>query len=240
MIFDKVSDKFQLRFKDRANAANILAAALMDNLKSREERQQSIVLGIPRGGVIVADIIAKKLSCEFDIIIPHKLRAPHNEEVAIGAIMEDGTTYLNEVIVKELEIPKEYIEKEKSQQLEEIKRRASLYCNNVSKGYYHQIENRTVILADDGAATGATIIAAARWLRATKNPAHFIIAIPVAPKDTVNLLKRENIDHLEVITSPPASNFKSVGQYYQSFEPVTDEQVMKIMKPNSTNTSNGI
>jgi putative phosphoribosyl transferase len=85
-------------------------------------------------------------------------------------------------------------------------------------------------LADDGAATRATIIAAARWLRATKSLARFIIAIPVAPKDTVNLLKRENIDHLEVITSPPTSNFKSVGQYYQSFEPVTDEQVMKIVR----------
>jgi putative phosphoribosyl transferase len=229
MIFDKLSDKFQLRFKDRANAANILGAALMDNLKSREERQQSIVLGIPRGGVVIADIMARKLSADFDIIIAHKLRAPHNEEVAIGAIIEDGTTYLNEVVVKRLEIPKEYIEKEKSQQLEEIKRRTSLYRNNILKGYYHQIENRTVILADDGAATGATIIAAARWLRATKNPARFIIAIPVAHKDTVNLLKRENIDHLEVITSPPTSNFKSVGQYYQSFEPVADEQVMKIM-----------
>ncbi|HEY9387159.1 MAG TPA: phosphoribosyltransferase family protein [Nitrososphaeraceae archaeon] len=229
MLLDKIRSKFQFRLKDRSTAGSILATALIGNLKSREERQQSIVLGIPRGGVIVADIIAKKLSCEFDIIIPHKLRAPHNEEVAIGAIMEDGTTYLNEVIVKELEIPKEYIEKEKSQQLEEIKRRASLYRNNTLKEYY-RIENRTVILADDGAATGATIIAAARWLRATKNPAHFIIAIPVAPKDTVNLLKRENIDHLEVITSPPASNFKSVGQYYQSFEPVTDEQVRQIMR----------
>jgi putative phosphoribosyl transferase len=82
------------------------------------------------------------------------------------------------------------------------------------------------MLADDGAATRATIIAAARWLRATKSLARFIIAIPVAPKDTVNLLK----DHLEVITSPPTSNFKSVGQYYQSFEPVTDEQVMKIVR----------
>jgi predicted phosphoribosyltransferase len=230
MILDKISSKFQFRLKDRATAGTILAAALMDNLKSTEERQQSIVLGIPRGGVVIADIIARKLSANFDIIIPRKLLAPHNEELAIGAIMEDGTTYLNEVIVKELEIPKEYIEKEKLQQLEEIKHRTSLYCNNVSKGYYYQIENRTVILADDGAATGATIIAAARWIRATKNPARFIIAIPVAPNDTVNLLKREAIDHLEVITSPSNSNFKSVGQYYQSFESVTDDQVMEIMR----------
>ncbi|MBD0360783.1 MAG: hypothetical protein ICV56_08755, partial [Nitrososphaeraceae archaeon] len=90
-----MSSKFQVQLKDRANAANILGEALKDVIKKEQERKDhSIVLGIPRGGVIIADIIAKKLSCEFDIIIPRKLHAPHNEELAIGAVMEDGTTYL--------------------------------------------------------------------------------------------------------------------------------------------------
>ena len=106
MIFESISNKFQLRLKDRANAANILGEALRDVIGSRQEQtKDTFILGIPRGGVVIADIIARKLSCKFDIIIPRKLRAPHNEELAIGAIMEDGTTYLNEVIVKELGIP---------------------------------------------------------------------------------------------------------------------------------------
>jgi putative phosphoribosyl transferase len=109
MIFESIGSKFHLRFKDRTNAGNILAAALNDKIK-KDERPHSIVLGIPRGGVLVADIVANKLSCHFDIVIPRKLGAPHNEEVAIGAVMEDGTTYLNEEIVRILEVSKEYIE----------------------------------------------------------------------------------------------------------------------------------
>src|SRR5919107_572433 len=117
-IFDRISSKFQLKLKDRAAAANILAEALKDIIKQEQERKDSIVLGIPRGGVIVGDIIARKLSCEFDIIIPRKLRAPHSEELAIGAVMEDDTTtYLNDMLVKELEVSQEYIEKEKAYQI---------------------------------------------------------------------------------------------------------------------------
>jgi putative phosphoribosyl transferase len=118
MIFESISSKFQLKLKDRANAANILGEALKDVIKDKEERKASIVLAIPRGGVIVGDNIARKLSYEFDIIIPRKLRAPHSEELAIGAIMEDGTTYLNDMLVKELEVSQEYIEKEKRYQIQ--------------------------------------------------------------------------------------------------------------------------
>ena len=202
MIFESISSKFQLKLKDRANAANILGEALKDVIKNKEERKAStIVLGIPRGGVIVGDIIARKLSCEFDIIIPRKLRAPHSEELAIGAVMEDGTTYLNDMLVRELEVSQEYIEKEKAYQIQEIKRRSSLYRNSENK--YELINNnKYVILADDGAATGATVIAAARWIKkkttTTNNPKRLIIAIPVAPKETSNLLNNE-ADHVEVI-----------------------------------------
>src|ERR687890_489516 len=126
-IFDRISSKFQLKLKDRAAAANILAEALKDIIKQEQERKDSIVLGIPRGGVIVGDIIARKLSCEFDIIIPRKLRAPHSEELAIGAVMEDGTTYFNDILVKELEVSQQYIEKEKVDQILEVKRISLLY-----------------------------------------------------------------------------------------------------------------
>ena len=233
MIFESISSKFQLKLRDRANAANILGQALKDVIKKEQERKGSIVLGIPRGGVIVGDIIARRLSCEFDIIIPKKLRAPHSEELAIGAVMEDGTTYLNDTLVRELKVSQEYIEKEKAYQIQEIKRRSSLYRN--SQDRYKLRNNKYVILADDGAATGATVVAAARWIKkkniTTNNPKRLIIAISVAPKETLNLLKNE-ADHVEVITSPSTYNFKSVGQYYQNFEPVTDEQVIDVMKRN--------
>jgi predicted phosphoribosyltransferase len=149
--------------------------------------------------------------------------------------MEDGTTYLNDILVKELEISQEYIEKEKAEQIQEIKCRSSLYrCNYdyiEKEGNYNNINGKNIItLVDDGAATGATVIASARWIKRTNNSiSHLIIAIPVAPKETLNLLKKE-ADIVEVITSPSTSNFKSVGQYYQSFEPITDEQVIQIMR----------
>ena len=230
MIFDSTGSRFHLRFKDRTNAGNILAAALNDKIK-KDERPYSIVLGIPRGGVVVADIVANKLSCHFDIVIPRKLGAPHNEEVAIGAVMEDGTTYLNEEIVRILEVSKEYIEQEKAKQIQEIKRRTLLYRGSRS---YELSNIKNIVLVDDGAATGATVIAAARWIRRSNNNTlnqKVIIAVPVAPKDTLKLLKKEGeADHVEVIITPSTYSFRSVGQYYQSFEQVEDEQVMRIMK----------
>jgi predicted phosphoribosyltransferase len=230
MILNGISNKFQLKFKDRESAGNILSESLKTIIKN-DERKNTLVLGIPRGGVITADIIARKLRCKFDIIIPRKIRAPSNEEIAIGAIMGDGTTYLNEMIVKDLEISTKYIQDEKLRQLEEIKRRASLYCfgnREYTKLNNINFSNKTIILVDDGAATGATIIVAARWIRVTKNPRRLIVAIPIAPKNTVNLMKHENIDCIEVITSPNF-NFKSVEQYYKSFNQVTDEQVIDIL-----------
>ena len=230
MIFNDISNKFQLKFKDRESSGNVLSEALKDIIK-KDERKNTLVLGIPRGGVITADIIARKLCCEFDIIIPRKLRAPSNEELAIGAIMGDGTTYLNEMIVKDLEISTKYIQDEKLRQLEEIKRRAFLYCfgnREFTKFNNINFNNKTIILVDDGAATGATIIVAARWIRITKSPRHVILAIPIAPKYTVNLLKHEDIDCIEVITSPK-DNFKSIEQYYKNFNQVTDEQVIDIL-----------
>jgi putative phosphoribosyl transferase len=233
MILERISSKFQLRLKDRTNAGNILGEALKDIIKDKQERKENtIVLGIPRGGVVVADIVARKLSCHFDIVIPRKLGAPHNEEVAIGAVMEDGTTYLNEEIVKILEVSREYIEQEKAKQIQEIKRRTSHYRG--SQINYELNDMKNIVLVDDGAATGATVIAAAKWIRRSNNNTlsqKLIIAVPVAPEDTLELLKKEGeADHVQVITSPSTSSFKSVAQYYQSFQAVPDEKVIQIMR----------
>ncbi|MGC2575485.1 MAG: phosphoribosyltransferase family protein [Candidatus Nitrosopolaris sp.] len=201
VIFEAIAGKFHFRFKDRVTAAGILGESLKDKL-AIEERRNAIVLSIPRGGgVITGDIIAKKLSCRFDIIIPRKLTDPDNKEHAIGARMEDGTTYLDEQLVNHLQISPEYLEREKLHQIQEISRRTSVFHGGA--GRENDLNDKTVILVDDGAATGATVIVAARSVRKRFRPKRLIIALPVAPKDIVKLLKRE-ADIVEVVTSLPA------------------------------------
>ena len=104
-MFKSLLNKFQLRFKNREWAANVLAESLKDMLKNKKINSKDIVVfGIPRGGVVTADVIAQKLNAGFDIVIPRKIAAPHNEELAIGAVMEDGTTYLNDELIRILNI----------------------------------------------------------------------------------------------------------------------------------------
>jgi putative phosphoribosyl transferase len=234
-MFESIKNKFQFRFKDRTYAANILAAALEDFLRKEKEIRNAnpTILGIPRGGVIVA---AKLKASNFDIVIPRKLRIPHNEEAAFGAIMADGTVYVDDRIVRDLDISEDYIQREKDFQLHEIKRRSALYRREEGAEHLEQAiktkidnDNAAVILVDDGAASGATVIAAARSIRKKLNPNNkLVIALPVAPKETVELLKKE-ADHVEVVTSPSLF-FNSVGQYYQVFEQVSDEKVIEILK----------
>jgi putative phosphoribosyl transferase len=212
-----------LKFRDRIDAAEILAERLtksFNNLKI--SRQEAVILGIPRGGVIIADIVARKLSTGFDIVIGRKLGAPENKELAIGAVMEDGTSYINRYLVDALLITQEYIEKEKLEQQNEIKRRKTLY----RKTSDYEIEKRVVTLVDDGIATGATIIAAARWIR-KQRPKLLLLAVPVAPSQTVHLLRQE-ADFTEVVASP--DNFNAVGEFYANFDPVADENVIEVMK----------
>jgi putative phosphoribosyl transferase len=232
---------FQLQLKDRISAGKVLAMELKTAAIKRKkgaEQNDLLVLAIPRGGVIVGDVVAEKLNADyFDIVIPRKLRAPDNKENAIGAISQDGSVlYLDEFTVRSLKVPTEYIEKEKAEQLEEIKRRTALYrpAATVSAPSSNESEKEqendhpitpgktTVLLIDDGIATGATVIAAARWLRAKYRPAQLIIAAPVASKEAVELIKKESIaDIVETVTTP--SNFVSVSQFYKDFDQVTDD-----------------
>jgi putative phosphoribosyl transferase len=231
MIFESISRKFQFKFKDRIAAANILGESLKDRIKNEEEQKTAVILGIPRGGIITADIVAKKFSTIFfDIVIPRKLTDPDNKEQAIGAIMEDGTTYIDQQLINDLQISSDYLEKEKLEQMQEIKRRTTLYRKEPRKDFSSFLKDKTVILVDDGAATGATIIVAARWIKQLEDkPKRLIIAVPIAPKSTVNLLKKECNTEVEVVISP-SSTFHSVEQYHQNFQSIPDEQVIRIMK----------
>ena len=234
MIFDRITGKFQLKIKDRESAGNILGNAL-NGIVKKEDIGSTLVLGIPRGGLVIAEIIARKLKCEFDLLMVKRLRAPHNEELAIGAVAEDGTTYFNELIINKLQISPDYIEKEKSYQLEEIKRMIKLFnIGNKSSlknanDLRNDLKNKSIIVVDDGSATGSTLIAAVRYIRKNMMPKRLIIALPISPKGTINKLKSEDINHIEVITSPQNRNFVSIEQYYRNFDQITDRQVFDII-----------
>jgi predicted phosphoribosyltransferase len=156
--------------------------------------------------------------------------------LAIGAVTEDGTTYLNELIINKLEISQDYIENEKSYQLNEIKRLTKLLKNgnktSTSKNVNDSIidlKNKTIIVVDDGSATGSTLIAAVRNIRKNMMPKRLIVALPISPQGTIDKLRSEDINHIEVITSPQNSNFISIEQYYRNFDQITDRQVIDIM-----------
>jgi putative phosphoribosyl transferase len=223
----KEGNAFQLKFKDRAGAGVALATALKFTIKRKKDRQGGgiLVLGIPRGGIIVADVIARKLDAELDVVIARKLRAPTNKENAIGAVMPDGSTYLDDFMVRSLKVSKEYIEQEKSEQVNDIANRIALFRpESISRQY--NIKGNTVILVDDGIATGSTVIAAARWIR-KQEPEKLIIAAPVGQPQAIELLKLE-ADSVEVLSTP--SNFGSVNQFYQNFDQATDERVIEILR----------
>ncbi|AFU58339.1 putative phosphoribosyl transferase [Candidatus Nitrososphaera gargensis Ga9.2] len=205
------------KFRDRVDAGNLLAERL-----AKTSHTHVIVLGIPRGGVILANIVAKKLGADFDIVIPRKLGAPGNEELAIGAVMEDGTSYINRYIVDALRISQDYVESETARQAAEIRRRSAAY----RKPGAYRIAGKNTILVDDGIATGATVIASARWAR-KQSPSRLIVAVPVAPSQSVEALEQE-ADSVVVLATP--RDFTSVGQFYEEFAPVSDEQVMEIMR----------
>ena len=209
---------FERRFENREEAGKRLAKELV-----AYRGKATIIFAIPRGGVVTAYEIAKVLDAPLDIIIPRKIGAPGNQELAIGAVTEDGTTILNTRLVTMLGISDAYIELEKAKQIEEIKRRVKTY-----RGEYlpTNIEGKIVILVDDGIATGATVRAAIHSLRKGK-PSSIVVAIPVGPPDTIKELKQE-VDKLICLVS--YDPFYAIGQFYADFSQVPDRDVIALLK----------
>jgi predicted phosphoribosyltransferase len=209
---------FERKFKNRKEAGKKLAKKLLEY-----RRKTTIVFAIPRGGVVTAYEIAKTLDAPLDIIIPRKIGAPGNQELAIGAVTEDGTTILNTRLVTMLGISDAYIESEKTKQIEEIKRRVKTYRGeHLPKDF----EGKIVILVDDGIATGATVRAAIHSLL-KGNPSLIVVAIPVGPPDTLKELKQEVDKLIYLVSYEP---FFSIGQFYVDFSQVPDKDVITLLK----------
>lgn len=205
-------------FRDRQEVGQLLAWELR-NLPGRN----LVVLGIPRGGIIVARELAQTLDAELDIVLAHKLRTPGHPELAMGSLTENGKIFLNEQVVTELGISHHYIEEETAAQLTEIKRRARLVRRIHPRV---PLKGKIVIVTDDGVATGATT-QAAFWAVRQEKPALLVAAIPVGPEDVVRRLA-EGVDEMVCLRTPRF--FSAVGQFYLRFEPVDDADVLKILR----------
>ena len=205
-------------FHDRCDAGKKLA----EKLRRYHNTKNTIVIGLPRGGIIVAYEIAHILNLPLDVITPRKISAPHQPELALGAIMEDESTFFDTHLIALLHVSKEYLEQEKKKEQHEALRRTKLYRKNKPP---LTVANKTVILVDDGIATGATIKAAFAWLK-KQNPKNIIIAVPVAPQSIYDELCKK-VEHVICLYIPP--DFGAVGNFYRNFQQTTDEEVITLL-----------
>jgi len=205
-------------FKDRKEAGQILADKLINYLG-----QNVIVLGLPRGGVPVAFEVAKALKARLDVYVVRKLGVPGHGELAMGAIASGDVRVLNEPVIEALGISDEAIEAETRKEQEELKRRELLYRDDRPP---LDVSNRTVILVDDGIATGSTIKAGIAALKKQK-AGRIVVAVPVAPASSVEEIKRD-VDELVCVSTPEF--FYAISLWYGEFPQTSDEEVRELLK----------
>lgn len=211
-------------FKDRQSAGKLLAKRLTHYYHD----QDVFVLGIPRGGVVVAYEVAKQLKLPLDIIVTRKIGAPNQPELALGAVDGDGEVVWDRKLLEELRLEVEELNEEIKHQQEEINRREKQY-RHARSNLAKLVARKTVILVDDGIATGATTLAAIRYLK-RHGAEKVILAVPVASKESVEKVVREVGEAGEVIVLETPEYFQAVGQFYQDFNEVTDEEVVQLLK----------
>jgi putative phosphoribosyl transferase len=203
-------------FSDRRVAGERLAEALRDLAGERP-----VVLGIPRGGVVVAAEVADRSGAPLDVVIPRKLGAPGNPELGLGAVAE-GVQVLDDRLIRVLGVDEAYLKEEIAAQQEEIRRRGQAYRGGRPEA---DLAGATAIVVDDGVATGGTAVAALRWAR-QRGARKVVLAVPVAPAEAVAMLQRE-ADEVRVLLTPEP--FYAVGQWYDSFPQVSDEEVVRLL-----------
>jgi len=204
-------------FRDREDAGNQLGDRL-----AKLPMHSPLVLAIPRGGVVTGAAIAERLGADLDVVLAHKLRSPSNPELAFGAIGEGDLLYLDPDICRQLGMRQQEIERERAHQLAEIERRHRLFRRGQQSA---PMAGRSVILTDDGIATGSTVIAAIRVIRQA-NPKELILAVPVAPPDRLEAIGKL-CDRVICLEAPPY--FQAVGQFYDRFDTVSDDEVAQIL-----------
>ncbi|MDD5147659.1 MAG: phosphoribosyltransferase family protein [Candidatus Daviesbacteria bacterium] len=201
-------------FKDRQSAGKLLVERLK-NIKA------DLVLGIPRGGVVVAAKIANELNLPLDIVVTRKIGAPGQEELALGAVDPDGEVVWDQELLDELKIKPEDLKQKIGTEIKELKRREKLYRQGRPS---LDISGKTVILTDDGMATGSTTLAAVKYLK--RHGAKIILAIPVTSSDALRKVE-EDVEDSIILEIP--EYFQAVGQFYHEFEAVSDEEVIQLL-----------
>ena len=204
-------------FSDRFEAGELLALRLQEYANDPD----TIVIALPRGGVPVGYVIAKQLRLPLDIFFVKKIPSPYNPEAAIGAVSENGQEYINERAAMMLNVSRHYIEEQKEKILQKVAQKRALYNKPRL-----DVKGKRVILVDDGVATGASMYLAAKALR-DEGAKEIIIAVPVAPPDSLALLK-EVADRVVVVDVP--ADFMAVGQFYRDFHQLEDAEVMELLQ----------
>lgn len=204
-------------FEDRHEAAELLASALAPRVEG-----PATVLAIPRGGLVVGAVVARTLEAPLDVVIPRKLGAPGNPELAIGAVAP-GVRVFHERTIRQLGVSEGYLEAEAARQDQEIRRREVAYRGGRVPA---PVAGRTAIVVDDGVATGATAVAALRWARAA-GAARVVFAAPVGPPAARARLEPE-CDEVILLLEPPG--FLAVGEWYRDFDQVSDDEVIELLR----------
>jgi predicted phosphoribosyltransferase len=208
-----------MMYRDRSEAGRILAT----KLAAYADQSDVLVLALPRGGVPVAFEVAQALRAPLDIFLVRKLGLPGHEELAMGAIASGGVRVLNEEVVRVLQVPEDVLEAVASAEQQELERRERLYRGERPPV---DVRGKTVILVDDGLATGASMRAAVAALR-QMGPARLIVAVPVGSAETCQNLK-EQAD--EVVCASTPEPFRAVGLWYEDFSQTSDEEVRELLE----------
>jgi len=213
-------------FENRSDAGRRLSS----RLQQYKGRHDVIVLALPRGGVVIGDEIAQAINAPLNVIIVRKIGFPGQPELAVGAVAESGSVVLNEDLMAEGRLSRDLLKREIDHQKDEIAKRVFLYRSG--KGL-PSLNDTTVILVDDGVATGATIKAAISALKEEK-VAKLVVALPVGPPETVGVLRRI-VDELVCLETPFV--FRAVGAYYYDFTQVSDDEVVSILRKSSASAA---